>query len=72
MAAASVCAPLPAANPLGHARHMRLALSRRTYLSTAALRMTRLRVLKVCAAAAETSNGAVTIDDSVRARARNP
>lgn len=71
MAAASVRALFSAANPLGQARDMRFTLARKTYVSTVALTMTTPRVLKVCAAAAETPSGGVSVDDSVRARARN-
>ncbi|XP_020593349.1 acetolactate synthase small subunit 1, chloroplastic-like isoform X2 [Phalaenopsis equestris] len=79
MAAASVCAPpLPAAKILFRARReMRfsLCLSSTVDLSIAAMGlMSRPRVLKVRAAGVDTTHGETlgSMDDSVRARARNP
>ncbi|KAL0908195.1 hypothetical protein M5K25_022673 [Dendrobium thyrsiflorum] len=79
MAAVSVYAPpLPAAKPLFRARRemsFSLGLSRTVDLSLAAMgSMSRPRVLKARATGAETPFGetAESIDDSVRARARNP
>lgn len=79
MAAASVLAPpLPAAKVLFRARRemsFSLGLLRTDDLSIAAMgSMWKPRVLKVRAVGADTPYGetAASMDDSVRARARNP